>query len=85
MVDAVDSDNSQPNQRFRGTLAANLMSGDVVVVPKGTTVFGRLLAAESSGSRSGGQLEFDLTDIMINGQTFSLATSSNEFQGQGGE
>jgi hypothetical protein len=28
-------------------------------------------------------LEFDLTDIVINGQTFSLATSSNQAQGQG--
>lgn len=75
-VDAVDSENSQPDQRFRGSLETNLMAGDVLVAPKGTTVFGRLLAA------GGGQLEFDLTDIMINGQTYSLATSSNQAQGQ---
>jgi hypothetical protein len=83
MVNAVDSDTSQPGQRFRGTLETNLMAGDVVAAPKGTTVFGRLLTAESSGGRSGGQLEFDLTDIVINGQTHSLATSSNQLQGEG--
>ena len=83
MLDAVDSETSQPDQRFRGTLEANLMAGDVVVAPKGTNVFGRLLRAESAGGRSGGQLEFDLTDIVINGQTYSLATSSNQAQGQG--
>ena len=82
MVDAVDSETSQPDQRFRGSLETNLMAGDVVVAPKGAAVFGRLLAAKSAGSRAGGQLEFDLTDIMINGQTYSLATSSNQVQGQ---
>jgi len=83
MLDAVDSETSQPDQRFRGTLEANLMAGDVVVAPKGTTVFGRLLRAEAAAGGSGGQLEFDLTDIVINGQTYSLATSSNQAQGQG--
>jgi hypothetical protein len=80
MVDSVDSERNQANDRFRGSLEANLMAGDVVVAPKGTTVFGRLLTADSSG-RSGGQLEFDLTDIVINGQTYSLSTSSNQAQG----
>lgn len=83
MVDAVDSETSQPDQRFRGSLEANLMAGDVLVAPKGATVFGRLLTAESASGRSGGQLEFDLTDIVINGQTYSLSTSSNQAQGQG--
>jgi hypothetical protein len=82
MIDAVDSDKSQPNDRFRGSLEAPLMAGDIMVAPKGTTVFGRLLTAASSGRGSGGQLEFDLTDIMINGQMHSLATSSNQAQGQ---
>ena len=59
------------------------MAGDVVVAPKGTTVFGRLLTADSAG-RSGGQLEFDLTDIVINGQTYSLSTTSNQAQGETG-
>src|SRR5262249_45164008 len=72
-VDAVDSENSQPNQRFRGTLEANLMADNVLVAPKGTTVFGRLITAQAVSGRSGGRLEFDLTDIQINGQTYSLA------------
>ena len=83
MIDAVDSEKSRPNDRFRGSLEANLMAGEVVVAPKGTTVFGRLLTAESAGRGAGGQLEFDLTDIMINGQMHSLATSSKQVQGEG--
>lgn len=85
MVDAVDSETSQPEQRFRGTLETNLTTNGVVVAPKGTTVFGRLLSAQSASSGSGGQLEFDLTDIVINGETHSLATVSNQVQGQGSE
>ena len=82
MEDSVDSDKSQPNNRFRGSLEANLMAGGVVVAPKGTAVFGRVLTAESAGRGTGGQLEFDLTDIMIGGQTYSLSTSSNQAQGE---
>jgi hypothetical protein len=83
MRDSVNSETSQPNQRFRGTLETNLTSDGEVVAPKGTTVFGRLLEAQSAGARSGGVLEFDLTDIQINGQTYSLATSSNQATGAG--
>jgi len=82
MVDAVDSDTSQPDQRFRGTLEANLTARDVVVAPKGTTVFGRVLTAESAGGTSGGQLEFDLTDIVLNGQPYSLSTSPIRLKGK---
>jgi hypothetical protein len=60
MKDAVDSDNSRPNERFDGLLEANLMAGDVLVAPKGTTVYGRLLTAESSGRTSGGELNWIL-------------------------
>jgi len=84
MVDSVDSDNSQPQQRFRGTLDTNLTAGNRIVAPKGTTVFGRLLVAEAASSTTGGRLEFDLTDIEINGSTHALTTSSNTAEGQGG-
>ena len=39
MVDSVDSERNQANDRFRGSLEANLMAGDVVVAPKGATVW----------------------------------------------
>lgn len=83
MIDPVDSDNNRVNDRFRGSLEANLVAGSQLVAPKGTTVYGRLLTAESSGRRSGGELELDLTDIMLDGKMYSLATSSNEIQGAG--
>lgn len=87
MIDPIDSDRNREDDRFRGSLEANLMVGSVVVAPKGTTVFGRLVSASSAGRRSGGELELDLTDIVIDGQMHSLATSSHQVQGEssGGE
>jgi hypothetical protein len=85
MIDPVDSETSRPNDRFRGALEANLMAGNVLVAPKGTTVFGRLLSAESAGRTAGGQLELDITEIVIDGTSHSLRTSSNQVQGQEGE
>jgi hypothetical protein len=83
MVDPVDSDNSREGDRFRGSLEANLMAGTELVAAKGTTVFGRLLTAQSAGRSSGGELELDLTDIVLDGTMHSLATSSNQIQGEG--
>jgi len=81
MTDAVDSEKSQPNERFRGALETNLMAGDTVVAPMGTTVFGRLITAQSASRGAGAELEFDLTDIKIDDQMHSLATSSHQVQG----
>ncbi len=54
MIDPIDSDRNRENDRFRGVLEANLMAGNVVVAPKGTTVFGRLVSA---GLPAGGLVE----------------------------
>jgi outer membrane lipoprotein SlyB len=84
MIDPVDSDTNTANDRFRGELEANLMAENVMVAPKGTTVYGRLLTAESAGRTSGGELELDITDIMIDGTLHSLRTTTKEMQGQEG-
>jgi hypothetical protein len=82
MIDPVDSKKNNENDRFRGSLEANLSVGNEVVAPKGTTVFGRLVTAQAASSGQRAQLEFDLTDIMIDGQMYSLATSSKQMQGE---
>ena len=88
MVDPVDSKKNNENDRFRGTLEANLTVDNNVIAPKGTTVFGRLITAQAASSGQAAQLELDLTDIMIDGQMYSLATSSKQMEGEsagGGE
>jgi hypothetical protein len=84
MIDQVDSEKNRANDRFRGELEVDLMAGDVRVAPQGTTVYGRLLTAESAGSRSGGELELDITEILIDGTLHSLMTSSKQVQGAEG-
>jgi hypothetical protein len=84
MIDPVDSEKNNANDRFRGELEVDLMAGDVLVAPKGTTVYGRLLTAESAGRRSGGELELDITEILIDGTSHSLVTSSKQVQGAEG-
>src|SRR5579864_6778240 len=88
MVDPVDSKKNNENDRFRGSLEANLSVDNKMVAPKGTTVFGRLITAQAASSGQAAQLELDLTDIVINGQTYSLSTSSKQVEGEssgGGE
>lgn len=84
MIDPVDSEENRANDRFRGVLDADLMAGDVLVAQQGTTVYGRLLTAESAGSRAGGELELDITEILIDGTLHSLMTSSKQVQGAEG-
>jgi hypothetical protein len=71
MVDSVDSSKQQVGYRFTANLEANLQIGDVVVVPRGSTVYGRLANAKSAGNMSGGaELSLELTDIIINGTAY---------------
>jgi hypothetical protein len=88
MIDPVDSKKNNENDRFRGSLETNLSVNSQVVAPKGTTVFGRLITAQAASSGQAAQLELDLTDIVIDGQTYSLTTSSKQVEGEsagGGE
>jgi hypothetical protein len=83
-VDAIDSSKQQAGYRFTANLETNLQVEDVVVAPRGTTVYGRLVNAESAGRMSGGaNLTLELTDIVINGTAYPLLTSSYEVRSEG--
>ena len=49
MVDSVDSSKQQVGHRFTARLETNLQVGDVVVAPRGTTVYGRLATGQVCG------------------------------------
>jgi hypothetical protein len=54
------------------------------VAPRGTTVYGKLVSAESAGRMKGSsELTLELTDIMINNSTYPLLTSTYEIKGKG--
>lgn len=84
MVDSVDSSKQKAGDRFTANLETNLQADDVVVAPRGTTVYGRLASASSAGRMSGSsELTLELTDIQINGTAYPLLTSTYEVEGKG--
>jgi hypothetical protein len=84
MVNSVDSSKQQMGYRFTANLETNLQVDDVVVAPRGSTVYGRLAKAKSAGNMSGGaELDLELTDIVINGTAYPLLTSSYQVASQG--
>jgi len=84
MIDSIDSSKQKAGFRFTASLETNLQVDDVVVAPRGTMVYGRLAAAQSSGRMKGSsQLTLELTDIMIKGTAYPLLTSTYEVKGKG--
>lgn len=84
MIDSVDSSKQKTGDRFTASLETNLEGDDVVVAPRGTTVYGRLASASSAGRMSGSSgLTLELTDIQINGSAYPLLTSTYEVKGKG--
>jgi len=83
-IDPVDSSKNKAGYRFTASLETNLQAEDMVVAPRGTTVYGQLAQASSAGRMKGSsQLTLELTDIVINGNAYPLLTSTFEMKGQG--
>jgi len=83
-IDPIDTEKQKAGYRFTASLETNLQAEDEVVAPRGTTVYGRLADASSSGRMSGSsKLTLELTDILINGNAYPLLTSTFEIRGQG--
>jgi hypothetical protein len=83
-VDPIDSSKQKTGYRFTASLETNLQVENTVVAPRGTTVYGRLAKASSAGKMSGSsQLTLELTDIVINGTSIPLLTSTYEIKGKG--
>jgi len=84
MVDSVDSSKQQTGYRFTASLETNLQLDDVVLAPRGATVYGRLARASSAGRMSGSSdLTLELTDLVIKGTAYPLVTSNYEVRGKG--
>ncbi|HXJ13745.1 MAG TPA: hypothetical protein VNH19_15825 [Candidatus Limnocylindrales bacterium] len=83
-VDPIDSSKQKTGYRFKASLETNLQVENTIVAPRGTVVYGRLAEASSAGRMSGSsQLTLELTDIVINGTSYPLMTSTYEIKGKG--
>jgi hypothetical protein len=84
MGDSIDSTKQKAGYRFTSSLETNLQAGNVVVARRGTPVYGRLASASSAGKMSGSsELGLELTDIVIDGTSYPLLTSTYEIKGSG--
>jgi hypothetical protein len=84
MIDSVDTTKQKAGYRFTASLETNLQVDDVVVAPRGTTVYGKLTSASSAGRMKGSsELTLELTDIVINGTSYPLLTSDYSIRGKG--
>ena len=83
-VNSIDSTKQKAGDRFTASLETNLVVDNIVVAPRGTTVYGRLVSAESAGRMKGSsELTLELTDIVIKGTAYPLLTSTYEVKGKG--
>jgi hypothetical protein len=81
-IDAIDSNRNQVGDKFQASLEQPLIVDDVVVVPKGTDLYGRLTQATEAGRIQGrSQLKLELTGIVVNGQTIPLFTGDYSVTG----
>jgi len=82
-IDAIDSDRNKVGDKFAATLDQPLYVNDVLVIPKGADVYGRLEEAKEAGHLAGkAQLKLSLTGIVVNGQTYALSTGDYELSGK---
>jgi BON domain/YMGG-like Gly-zipper len=77
MIDSIDSAKHKAGETFLSSLDAPITVGDEVVVPKGADVHVRLIDAKTSGKFKGqSELELELDRLQVEGNTYSLASSS---------
>jgi hypothetical protein len=81
---AISTDSAAAGQRFSCKLEADLSADGVVVARAGTPVYGRVTKGKKAGRLAGkSELELQLSEINLGGQTVALATSNYAQAGQG--
>lgn len=82
-IDAVDSSKNQVGDKFQATLEEGIYVNDVLLVPRGASVYGRLEEVKEAGHISGkSELKLALTGMVINGQTVAISTGDYEVSGK---
>lgn len=83
MIDSVDSDTNKAGDTFRASLEEDLTVDGKIVAPKGADVTGRLAEVKEAGRMTGrSELKLELTQIIVNGQTYPLKTGEYELSGK---
>jgi hypothetical protein len=84
MIDSVNSEKSKIGDQFTAVLDEAVLQGGVEVIPRGADVRGRIANVNEAGRIAGSaQLGLELTQIVVNGIPYSVATSEYEEVAEG--
>jgi hypothetical protein len=77
MTDSVDTKKHKAGHKFRGQLEGAMVVNGVTVAPRGTFLYGVIIASQQSGRAAGSSnMAMEFTDIMIDDQLFPIATET---------
>lgn len=84
LTEALDSKTAQENDVFHATLASDLVSNGVVVVPRGASVLGRVVdVKEAAHFKGSALLTVELTQLSAGSRKVTLVTDSYSKTGEG--
>jgi hypothetical protein len=84
LADALDSNTTQTGQTIHGTLTADIIADNMVAIPRGTPVVGRVIQAKDAAHFAGSSLlSIELTQIQLRGAPISVVTSPFSQEGKG--
>jgi hypothetical protein len=82
VVEDLTSATATPDMGFHATLAENLVIGNLIAIPQGTTILGRVIDAKDAAHfRGASLLSIELTRIDLHGDHVAIVTDSYEKQG----
>ncbi len=83
----LDSRKAKPGDYFQGTVAQSVYVGNVLAIPRGAAVTGRIVDVKKPGELKGGaSMTLQLTNLNLGGNSYSLATDvfNTNSPGKGG-
>jgi hypothetical protein len=84
LTDALDSATTQTGQTIHGTLAADIIADNMVAIPRGTPVTGRVVDAKDATHFSGSSLlSIELTQVQLKEGPVAVSTAPFSQQGKG--
>lgn len=84
LAEALDSGTAQTGQPVHGTLAADVIADNMVAIPRGTPVTGRVADAKDATHFSGSSLlSVEITSVQLNGRAVPVSTTAFTQEGKG--
>jgi hypothetical protein len=80
----LDSRKAKPGDYFQGTVAQSVYVGNVLAIPRGAAVTGKVVDVKKPGELKGGaSITLQLTGLSLGGNSYSLATDVFNTNGPG--